>query len=337
VALSRSGDVAYVSNWGESTVSVLDVFRHTPTLIKTILVGTHPNAMALNPQRAELYVANADSDTISVISTITQEVIRTIDLSPFPGARVGASPDGLTVSPDGKMLYVANSTDNDVAVIRLSNHRDTVEGLIPTAWFPAGVIVSPDGDQLYVINAKGLGAGPNPNGPDPYENPESGPDQYIGSMMVGTVSIIDVPDAEQLQEYTRQVAANDRFPDGGNLEIADQASLGVQDDEAIRPLGTDTQQGVVSNPGNESLAALYQHDQQDRPLAPVADIPPHQTEPAVAEWFSSLDAPARDLVTDHLTWTGSSSGTYTGHKSMPVWRDLDEQNVLDAPLQNDGV
>jgi len=337
VALSRFGDVAYVSNWGESTVSVLDVTRHTPTLVKTIQVGTHPNAMALNPRRAELYVANADSDTISVISTITQEVIRTIDLAPFPGAEVGASTDGLTVSPDGRILYVANATDNDVAVIRLGRHQDTVEGLIPTAWFPAGVIVSPDSDQLYVINAKGLGAGPNPDGPDPYQNPEQGPDQYVGSMMVGTVSIIDVPDAEQLQEYTQQVAANDRFPGGANPEIADQASLGVQDDEAIQPLGTDTQQGVVSNPENGSLAAPYEHGQQDRPFAPIADMPPPRTEPSVAELFSSVDVPAGDLVPDHLTWTGSSSGTYTGHKSMPVWQDLDQQNVLDTPLQNDGV
>jgi YVTN family beta-propeller protein len=337
VALSDSGDLAYVSNWGESTVSVLDVTRPTPTLIKTIAVGTHPNAMALNAQRAELYVANADSDTISVISTTTLEVIRTIDLAPFPGAEVGASPDGLAVSPDGKMLYVANSTDNDVAVIRLAKHRDTVEGLIPTAWFPAGVIVSPDGGQLYVINAKGLGAGPNANGPDPYENPESGPDQYIGSMMVGTVSIIDVPDAEQLQEYTKQVAANDHFPGGDNPEIVDQASLGVQDDEAIQPFGADTQQDVVSNPENASLAALYENGQQVRPLAPVVDTPPRQTEPAVAELFSSVDAPAGDLLPDHLTWTGGSSGTYTGPKSMPVWQDLDQQNVIDAPLQNNGV
>jgi YVTN family beta-propeller protein len=355
VTLSRFGDVAYVSNWGESTVSVLDVSGPTPKLVKTISVGTHPNAMALNPRHAELYVANADSDTISVISTITLEVIRTIDLAPFHGAEVGASPDGLTVSPDGKMLYVANATDNDVAVIRLADHHDKVEGLIPTAWFPAGVIVSADGTELYVINAKGLGAGPNPDGPDPYKNPESGPDQYIGSMIVGTVSIIEVPYAEQLQEYTHQVAANDRFPDGGNPEIADQESQGVQDDEAIQPLGADTQQGVVSNPENEqplgadtqqgvvsnpeneSLAALLENGQQLRPLAPVADTPLRLTELAAAELFSSVDAPAGDLLSDHLTWTGSSSSTYTGHKSMPVWQDLDQQDVLDAPLENKGV
>jgi YVTN family beta-propeller protein len=338
VALSASGEAAYVSNWGESTVSVVDVTGPIPKLVKTIQVGTHPNAMALNPRRAELYVANADSDTISVISTITLEVIRTIDLAPFPGAQVGASPDGLTVSPDRKMLYVANATDNDVAVIRLDGHRDTVEGLIPTAWFPAGVIVSRDGDQLYVINAKGLGAGPNPDGPNPYENPESGPDQYIGSMMVGTVSIIDVPDAEQLQEYTQQVAANDHFPSDGNPETADDGSLSVQDNEAGQPVATDIQASVVSDLQAASLAALDERVvQEDRPLALVADTLPRLTEPAAAERFSAVDARAGDLLPDHHASAEISSGAHAGDKSIPASQDLDQPNVLEAPLPINGI
>jgi YVTN family beta-propeller protein len=224
VVLSGDGRTAYVSNWGESTVSILNVAGAAPVVVKTITVGIHPNAMALNPKAGELYVANADSDTISVINTATNLIIRKINLAPYFGARVGASPDGLAVSPDGETLYVTNATDNDVAVIRLAapgslneqGAHDQVKGLIPTGWFPAGVIVSPEGDQFYVINAKGLGAGPNPQGPNPYKDSESGPDQYIGSMMVGTLSIIDVPDEDQLQQYTKQVFANNHFPDQGD-------------------------------------------------------------------------------------------------------------------------
>src|SRR5262249_35602624 len=61
VVLSADGGTAYVSNWGESTVSVVDVAGSSPTVVKTIQVGTHPNAMALNASAHELYVANADS------------------------------------------------------------------------------------------------------------------------------------------------------------------------------------------------------------------------------------------------------------------------------------
>jgi hypothetical protein len=35
-------------------------------------------------------------------------------------------------------------------------------------------------------------------------------------MMVGTLSIIDVPDEDQLQQYTKQVFANNHFPDQGD-------------------------------------------------------------------------------------------------------------------------
>jgi hypothetical protein len=85
------------------------------------------------------------------------------------------------------------------------------------------------------------------------------------------------------------------------------------------------------------LAALYEQRQQDRPLAPVADTPSRLTEPAIAEPFSSVRPAAGDLPPGHLTSTGISSGTYTGHKSMPVRQDLDQQNPLDAPLEKNDV
>lgn len=225
VQLDKSGKFAYVSNWGDTTVSVIDVAD--AEVEYTIPVGTHPNAMALNPNNNELYVANADSDDVSVIDTKTKTVIRTIDLAPYPGAKQGSSPNALTVSPDGSTLYVANATNNDVAVIGLANTanriNDKVLGLIPTAWYPTGVVISPDGKQLNVINAKGLGAGPNNiDGPNPYRsstNPTP-PNQYIGSMIQGSLSMIDVSDSSQLEQYTQQVIQNNGFNEGDKIRVA---------------------------------------------------------------------------------------------------------------------
>jgi YVTN family beta-propeller protein len=211
--VSSDGNTVYVSNWGDTTVSVVDVSGATPTVTQTIPVGTHPNVMLLNPVNSELYVANADSDNISVIDTTTNQVVRTIDLTPSPGSPFGAGPDGLAISSDGRTLYVANAFDNDIAVVRLADrHRpDHVEGLIPTAWIPSGVVLSPDDSQLAVLNSKGLGAGPNLQGPNPYLDPESADNQYVGSMIVGTLSLIDVPDRGQLRRDTHQVFENDHF------------------------------------------------------------------------------------------------------------------------------
>jgi YVTN family beta-propeller protein len=250
--VSKDGKTVYVSNWGGTTISVVDVSGATPTVTQTVQVGTHPTALLLNPMNNELYVANADSDTISVLDTTTNQVIRTIDLTPFPGAPFGAGPSSLAISSDGKTLYVGNNFDNDIAVVRLaSKHRpDHLQGLIPTGWIPAGVVLSPDDLQLAVINSKGLGAGPNVQGPNPYLDPESTDAQYVGSMIVGTLSLIDVPDKGDLRQYTEQVVKNDHFfgallPDsegeggsqgdsGPDLAFGKPAANSV-----LRPLGRD--------------------------------------------------------------------------------------------------
>jgi YVTN family beta-propeller protein len=213
VALSHDGATAYVSDWGGHDISIVDT--SAKKLAGKIAVGEHPSAMVLNPRSDELYVAGTDDDTIAVVDTATNAVRRTISLAPYRDAAVGTSPNALAVSPDGRTLYVAEAGNNAIAVVRLAQDdgRDDVAGLIPTGWYPTGVAVDPSGAKLYVANARGLGAGPNPAGPVPGREPESSPDQYIGSMIHGTLSTIAVPGDEQLQADTRQVADNNGVED----------------------------------------------------------------------------------------------------------------------------
>ncbi|MBV8234573.1 MAG: bifunctional YncE family protein/alkaline phosphatase family protein, partial [Acidimicrobiia bacterium] len=223
VALSHDGKTAYVSNQGGQTVSVVDLTQPFLAESDRIQVGTHPNAMALNPVNNELYVANPDSDIISIIDTTKNVVVRTIDLSPYPGSPQGSSPNALAVSPDGKTLYVANAQNNDVAVIALGAKQgdDKVRGLIPTAWYPTALLLSDNGNELDVLNAMGLGAGPNPGGPNPYRNGGYSPqDQYIATMVKGTLSQIAVPDPGQLATYTSKVVANNGFNEGDKIRVS---------------------------------------------------------------------------------------------------------------------
>jgi YVTN family beta-propeller protein len=108
---------AFVSNWGGDTVTVVDT--STLGIVRTVRTGTHPSAIATSPVRNETYVANTDSDTVTVLDG-AGNVLRSIDLRPYSDAPIGASPDALTVSPDGGTLYVANANDNDVGVIQLA-------------------------------------------------------------------------------------------------------------------------------------------------------------------------------------------------------------------------
>ncbi len=209
VAVSPDGSTAFVSNQGADTVSVVDISGATPALRSTITVGTHPNALLLDAASSRLVVADGDSDAISVVDTRSDSVVRSIDLRPYSGAQVGTNPTGLALAPDGTTLYVADSGNNDVDVVDLAQGR--VTGSIPTGWYPSSVVAT--ADHLYVANAKGLGAGPN-DGPG-YPNPTStnqSPSQYVGSMMVGTLSTVSLPvSTAQLAQWTSQVAANDGF------------------------------------------------------------------------------------------------------------------------------
>ena len=130
----------------------------------------------------------------------------TIRLAPYDGAPIGSNPTGLALDDTKGTLLVSNSGNNDVAVVDLASEQ--VAGVVPVGWYPTSVAFA-DG-KLHVTNAKGLGAGPN-NGPG-HPNPESptpvSPDQYSGSMMVGTLSSLDVPTGDRLRKATRQVESN---------------------------------------------------------------------------------------------------------------------------------
>ena len=111
----------------------------------------------------------------------------------------GIIPFGLAVTPDQKTLFVAESGINAIAVIDAKTFR--VKGHIPAGWFPARVRVTPDGSRLVVANAKGFGSGPN-GGQDFKAGPEG---TYIGSLMKGSVSVMEIPSDGRLKKLTREV------------------------------------------------------------------------------------------------------------------------------------
>ena len=105
------------------TVSVVDLASMTVTAnIST--GGLHPTGMAFYGRN--LLVANTYSDTISVINTATNQVVRTINLGlpiGVPGAgepAYGAAPNSIAVDAKKGIAYVALYNANAIAVVNLS-------------------------------------------------------------------------------------------------------------------------------------------------------------------------------------------------------------------------
>ena len=164
--------------------------------------GASPNSLAVTDRY--VFVSNGSNDNISVIDLITDTIATEIPLKLHDAVRQfrGVIPFGLTVSPDQKKLYAAESGVNAIGVIDIPSLK--VIGHIPSGWFPSKLEVTPDGKSLVVSNAKGFGSGPN--GGKFFQEGKEG--TYIGNLMKGTVSVIDIPDDRKLSAMTKQVISN---------------------------------------------------------------------------------------------------------------------------------
>ncbi len=164
--------------------------------------GSSPNSIVATDKY--VFVSNGNNDNISVISFEQDSVVNTIYLKPDKRIRQfrGVIPFGLALSPDQKRLYVAESGINAIGVINTSDFK--VMGHIPTGWFPSKLMVSKDGEKLIIANAKGFGSGPN--GGAAFEKRSES--SYIGSLMKGSIQVVDIPNNKELKGMTKQVISN---------------------------------------------------------------------------------------------------------------------------------
>lgn len=223
---SGAASIAFVSSQRDNEVLAVDIATRAVTRIP---VGSQPNKMMLSADERLLYVANGNSDSVSVIDTNLNKVVRTISLS-RPGDKYkGANPNSLAQSPDGQTLYVTLGGENAVAVVDL--RRSQVTGRIPTGWYPNSVSVSQDGKRLYVVNAKS-NAGPNPSNRVTTEAGRSRNDtfrnEYSWALEKAGISMIPVPDRGTLAALSRQVDRNNGFANRRPEQMMDFLETKIQ-------------------------------------------------------------------------------------------------------------
>ncbi|HEU0176693.1 MAG TPA: alkaline phosphatase family protein [Blastocatellia bacterium] len=223
--INAAGTTAYVSNWGgrlpkpgdltaptgydpkadqvvvdergiASTGTVTRIDLATMKSVSAIQVELHPTAMAWDEQGNRLYVANSNKDSISVIDTTADKVIRTQTLSGQDTR--GFAPTALALTADGKTLFAACGGLNAVAVIKTKDMA--VAGYIPTAWYPNALSLSPDGKSLAIGALLGAGSSWR-------EEPRK---RFVHSYR-GSVAVVPVPDEAQLASYTTAVWENNHL------------------------------------------------------------------------------------------------------------------------------
>ncbi len=118
----------YVANTAGNSVSIINADRNSPNFLAVTTVALSMNLPAgVDPGLAPFsvtpladgsraYVANRDTNNVSVINTLNNTVMRTV--------AVGTAPLSVGSAPDSSRVYVANSGSNNTSVIQTSN--DTV-------------------------------------------------------------------------------------------------------------------------------------------------------------------------------------------------------------------
>ena len=236
-----AGKKIYVSNWGgrraaaddltgpaglgtrvrvdpvrsiasEGSVSVIDLAGTHQTEIVT---GLHTCALALSPDGKFLVVANAGSDTLDVMDTRTDKIVETIFARQNPGDPFGAQPNALVFDKSGKKLFVCNGTQNAVAVVQFDPGKSKLLGLIPVGWFPGAIAFDASRKQIDVANLKGLNRGTGPFNIGQYYN---------------TLSLVAVPSAKKLAEFTQTALADLRYP------LLAQAKLPPRKNQSAQPV-----------------------------------------------------------------------------------------------------
>jgi YVTN family beta-propeller protein len=275
VAVDPLSDIAYLTNSGDNSLSVVDLQSLNETnrigvgnnpiglaisqslgrvyiantsgnnisvvegnsVAQTIPVSFQPVGVAVNHDESLVFVSNSNAASISVISTTESSVVHTI-------AGVGNSPEDLLIPPTGNLLYVSNygnvsdTSEDEVAAINLNDYTIS---RIPVGDKPMGLASLADGSLVFVTNS--------------------------GS---NTVSIIRTSDLQVLTDVSVGLVPTDCAvsPDDNQLYVVNSGS----GDISVVDISSKTVIEVIPDVGQQPYGiAIYDDPVEDRVLALVTD------------------------------------------------------------------
>jgi YVTN family beta-propeller protein len=228
VAVSPTGDRAYIATSGHGRLFVLDTA--TNTFVTNIVLNGDPFGVWINPSGTRVYVAASSGNVVYVVDTATNAVLTSI---PVPGG-----PRGLVVSPDGTRVYTANFNAGTVSKIDTATNTVLGSVTLPNGPFgsplPEELVITPDGATLYVAKTNTFEVAVidtasntlltninTQNGPQGIAINPAGTRVYVGHGFAGVIKVIDT--ATNTVADTINVASQSGLsvtPDGTRLYAA---------------------------------------------------------------------------------------------------------------------
>ncbi len=132
-----------VMTWGETVIPV----------------GKGDEGFDVSPDGRELWTANAQDGTISIIDLATKQVTATLD------AKIPAS-NRLKFSPDGKLVFIGSLRGGNLVVYDAASRKESKR--VPIGHGAAGILVDPSGNRVFV---------------------SCGPDNYVAVIDIKTLTV----------------------------------------------------------------------------------------------------------------------------------------------------
>jgi YVTN family beta-propeller protein len=144
VAVSKDLKRIFTSNIGSSTICMIEQTsnpRGTDWNVTVIAVGKGPEGFDLSVDEKQVWAANSQDGTVSIVDVATKKVVDTINVQTKHSNR-------LKITPDGKLALISDPEGGSVLIVDTASHK--VVKTLNVGRGAEGIQLQPDGARAYV-------------------------------------------------------------------------------------------------------------------------------------------------------------------------------------------
>jgi YVTN family beta-propeller protein len=148
IFVSEDSKRIITSNIASATLSIIEKSTRGPAgrsredWDETVVpVGQGAEGFDVSPDNKEIWAANAQDGTVSIVDNAAKRVIQTLDAN-VKGA------NRLKFAPDGKLVFISTLRGSDVTIIDAASRHITKR--VKVGHGAAGIQMRPDGSRAYV-------------------------------------------------------------------------------------------------------------------------------------------------------------------------------------------